>query len=632
MSIDSMFSSTAKKFHDKVALKWKGKDYTFGELDSLSTRFAKALSALGVGKGDRVCIFMQNSPEFAIAHFGILKCGGVTVPLNVMYRTHELRHMINDSGAAAVVTSGANLQFVQEVMKDLKSVRAVIVASEMVPEGVRSFYRMVEDFDDTPLPSVNGQEDLAVICYTSGTTGLSKGAMLTHRNFLSNIGTLAEIWELNENDKVLMALPMFHIHGLGIVVHGMAYCGYTVVLHERFDAAKVLEEIRRERCTVFMGVPTMYIKLLEEKSTSHDVSSVRLWTVGSAPMPVEAFNKFREKFGVEILERYGMTETAPVITSNPYRGRRKPGSVGPPIPGVEIAILDDDGKALPPGEVGEIAVRGPNVMRGYWNRPVETEEVFSGGWFHTGDLGKLDGDGYLTIVGRKKEMIIASGFKVFPREVEEVIHQHPKVKEVAVVGIPDPVRGENVKAFVVIKEGENASVEEIEEHCRKNLAAFKVPRIFEFVEAIPRTASGKALNRMLAKVKVKDLMEKSVKSIDRRTSAYEAGKYMKEANVGSLIVTDGEMPIGIVTLRDILYKVISIGSLGKDVSLSSIMSTPLVTVDAEEDIAKAAAIMRQWGVWRLPVKDGNGQIVGVLSGTDIFRAFAGRKMDVPTSF
>lgn len=631
MSIDSTFSNTARRLHSKTAVDWNGKDYTFGELDSLSTKFAKALISSGIKKGDRVCIFMQNCVEFIVAHFGTLKCGGVTVPLNVMYRRHELKHMINDSGASAVVTSPENLPFIQEVKKDLKTVREVFVVSDSPPPGFKPFLRAAEEFDDSPLPTTNSGDDLAVICYTSGTTGLSKGAMLTHRNFLSNIETLARLWELSENDKVLMALPMFHIHGLGIVIHGMAYCGYTVVLHERFNAKKVLEAISEEKCTVFMGVPTMYIKLLEEKDVAHDVSSVRLWTVGSAPMPVEAFHKFKEKFGVEILERYGMTETAPVIASNPYRGVRKPGSVGPAIPGVEIAIFDDDGNMLPPGEVGEIAVKGPNVMKGYWNRPAETEEAFSGGWFHTGDLGKIDEDGYLTIVGRKKEMIIASGFKVFPREVEEVIHQHPKVKEVAVVGIPDPVRGENVKAFVVLKEGESASAEELEEHCRKNLAAFKVPRMFEFVEAIPRTASGKTLNRMLTKVKVKDLMERSVKSIDRRTSAYEAGKYMKEANVGSLIVTDGDAPIGIVTLRDILYKVISVGSIGKDVSLSSIMSTPLVTVDADEDIAKAAAIMRQWGVWRLPVKDGDGQIIGVLSGTDIFRAFAGKKMDVPNS-
>ncbi len=379
MSVDSRLSLSAKRLPTKVALKWNGRDYTFGELDSLSTKFAKALSSMGIKKGDRVCIFMQNSPEFAIAHFGILKCGAVTVPLNVMYRRRELKHMINDSMASAIVTSGANLQFVQEVLNELKTVKEVIVTSESVPDGFVPFHKIINDFDDTPFPSMNSEEELAVICYTSGTTGLSKGAMLTHRNFLSNIGTLAEIWELKQDDKVMMALPMFHIHGLGIVIHGMAYCGYTVVLHERFDAAKVLEEISRERCTVFMGVPTMYIKLLEEKNVSYDVSSVRLWTVGSAPMPIEAFNKFKEKFGVEILERYGMTETVPVIASNPYRGRRKPGSVGPAIPGVEIEILDDDGKVLPPGEVGEIAVRGPNVMKGYWNRPVETEEAFSEG-------------------------------------------------------------------------------------------------------------------------------------------------------------------------------------------------------------------------------------------------------------
>jgi CBS domain-containing protein len=323
-----------------------------------------------------------------------------------------------------------------------------------------------------------------------------------------------------------------------------------------------------------------------------------------------------------------MTETAVVIASNPHRGLKKVGSVGPAIPGVQISIVDEDSVPLARDEVGEITVKGPNVMKGYWNRQAETDEAFKNGWFHTGDLGFLDEDGYLHIVGRKKEMIIASGFKIFPREVEEVIHAHPKVREVAVVGIPDPVRGESVRAYVVPKEGVAITSEELEEYCRKNLAAFKVPRTFEFVEILPRTPSGKILNRILSRVKVKDLMITSIKTIDRRTSAFEAAKYMKEYDVGSLIVMDNDTPIGIVTTKDIMYKVISLGSLGKDISLSNIMSAPLILVDPEDDIAKAAALMRQWNVWRLSVKGSNGQVIGLLSGTDVFKAFAGKKMDI----
>ena len=628
MTLDSLLTNTASMLPDKVAVSWQDKEYTFSQIENASNKVAKALLKMGMTKGDRVCIFMQNAPEFIIAHFGILKAGAVVVPLNVMYRQHELRYMINDSEAAAVIVSEANLQHLLDVRSELRTVRRIIVIAEKAPAGCDSFYGLIEQEDETRPYTDNREDDLAVICYTSGTTGVSKGAMLTHSNFISNISTLANIWELTESDRLLMALPMFHIHGLGIIVHGMAYCGFSIALLERFDSQKVLEEIRRRRSTVFMGVPTMYIKLLEEKADRQDLSSVRLWTVGSAPMPIEAYNKFKEKFGVEMLERYGMTETSPVITSNPYRGMRKPGSVGPAIPGVEVAIFDDSGRVAQLGEVGEIAVRGPNVMKGYWHKPIETQEAFKDGWFRTGDLGKLDGDGYLTIVGRKKEMIIASGFKVFPREVEEVIHANPKVKEVAVVGLPDPVRGESVKAFIVLKEGETATPEEMDSHCRKALAAFKVPRTYEFVREIPRTPSGKALNRILSRAKVKDLMETSVKSIDRRTSAYEASKYMKDLGVGSLIVTDNDMPIGIVTTRDILYKVMSTGSIGKDVSLSNVMSTPLITIDAEEDVAKASAIMCKWNIWRLPVEGPNGQIVGMLSGTDIFKAFAGRKMDV----
>lgn len=631
MPLDQILSKSAENFGEKAAIVWNDKEYSFKDLDSMSNKFAHALLEKGLTKGDRVCIFMQNSPEFVVSHFGIIKAGCITVPLNVMYRKRELVHMVNDSGATVMVTSEGNLPYVLEVRNDLKSLREIIVTSSNVPEGCLSFYRLLENGVDKPTDVRNADDDVAVICYTSGTTGSAKGAMITHSNFISNISTLSQLWELTDRDKLMMALPMFHVHGLGIAVHGMVYCGYTMVLLERFDAKKVMEGIEKYKCTVFMGVPTMYIKLLELDDCKYDLSSMRLWTVGSAPMPVDAMEKFKERYGFELLERYGMTETAVVIASNPLKGKRKPGSVGLPIPGVEVKIVDDEDNPLPVNEVGEIVVRGPNVMKGYWNRPQETEEAFRNGWFHTGDLGKIDEEGYLHIVGRKKEMIISGGFKVFPREVEEVLHTHPKVKEVAVVGIPDPVRGESVKAYIVLKDGTTATEKELDEYCRSNLAAFKVPRIYEFVSSIPRTPSGKILNRLLSQAKVKDLMIPDVKTIDRRVSAYEAAKYMKESNVGSLIITDGDVPIGIVTMRDILYKVISLGSLGKDISLSNIMSTPLLTVEAEEDISKAAALMRRWNVWRLAVRNGNGQLIGLISGTDIFRAFVGRKMEIPRS-
>lgn len=628
MPIDRILSKSAERFGEKTAIIWNEREYSFKDLDTLSNRFANALLGIGVAKGDRICIFMQNSPEFVISHFGILKAGGVTVPLNVMYRRRELVHMVNDSGAKIMVTSEGNLPYVREVMGDLKSLRSVIVTSRDVPNGYLSFYGLLEGAKEGAPNIENNDEDLATICYTSGTTGLAKGAMISHLNFIANIRTLSELWELTHEDKLMMALPMFHVHGLGIAIHGMVYCGYSMVLLERFEAKRVLEGISKHKCTVFMGVPTMYIKLLEIDPSGFDLSTMRLWTVGSAPMPVDALKKFKEKYGFELLERYGMTETAVVIASNPLRGKRKYGSVGKPIPGVEVRIVDDEDKELPANEVGEIVVRGPSVMKGYWNRPQETENVFRNGWFHTGDLGKMDEEGYLYIVGRKKEMIISGGFKIFPREVEEVLLAHPKIKEVAVVGIPDPVRGESVKAYVVLKDGENATESELDKFCRNNLAAFKVPRVYEFVNAIPRTPSGKILNKVLSQVKVKDLMRTDIKTIDRRVSAYEAAKYMKETNVGSLIVMDGDVPIGIVTMRDILYKVISSGSVGKDISLSTIMSTPLLTIEPDEYVSKAALLMRRWNVWRLAVENGSGQIIGLLSGTDVFKAFVGRKMEI----
>jgi len=282
MTIDQVFSSTARRLGQKVAIRWGDKEYTYGELEGLANRYARGIQSLGVKKGERVGIFMQNSPEFIIAHFGNLKAGAVTVPLNVMYRKHELRHMVNDSGAVAMVVSQENLQYVMEVRKELKTLQRIVVVSDAPAEGCILFRDVLEGQADACLPAQNTEEDLAVICYTSGTTGLAKGAMLSHANFLANISTLASIWELSENDKLMMALPMFHVHGLGIVLHGMAYCGYSMVLHERFDSKRVISGIHRHRCTVFMGVPTMYVRLIEEDLKDVDLSCVR-W--GRHPCP-----------------------------------------------------------------------------------------------------------------------------------------------------------------------------------------------------------------------------------------------------------------------------------------------------------------------------------------------------------
>ena len=496
-----------KTFHanpGKVAVHFKDRSMTYGDLDAASSRLAKALAAsLGASKGDRVCLYIPNSIEFVVSYLANLKLELITIPTNILYRETELAHILEDSGAKILYTHSSNLDVIRKVKRESGRLGKTIVIDPggELGEDEIALEELMGAFPDggglaAPAPK---PDDVVGIFYTSGTTGRSKGAALTQKNLISNIRALIDAWRLSESDRILLCLPLFHMHGLHNGLHGALVTGMSVFLHERFYKKQVLESLARDTCTLFYGVPTMYNRLLEaaDEAGKYDLSGMRLFVSGSAPLPAEDLRRFEEAFGHRVLERYGMSETAMNI-SNPYDGERRPGSIGFPLPGVSIRIVNESGKDCQDEEVGEIWIKGDNVFKGYWNRPAATRESFApGGWFKSGDLGKRSGDGYYTIVGRSKDLIISSGFNVYPREIEELILKRGDVVECVVIGVPDPVKGEVIKCCVVPREGETPTEEDITGYCREKLASFKVPRSVVFLKKLPRTPTGKVMKHEL---------------------------------------------------------------------------------------------------------------------------------------
>lgn len=496
--LDDLVASSAKRQPHKTALTARGQTISYAELDEAITRMANGLLDIGVQPGDRVALLLPNSPHFVISYFGAMRAGAIALPLNFAFRAEELTHILADARARALVTSPLFEQTLMVTLPGLPHLTDVIMVG---PSGIES----CEDFDTflrrsgTKPPTVSRSPDEpAVFLYTSGTTGRPKGAMLSHENIASNASACARAIAVAPDDIFMCVLPMFHSFAATVCVVLPLSLSNTVVVHERFVPLNVLRSFHQDRVTVFCGVPAMYSVLLHSKpSEPVDISSVRLCVSGGAPMPVEVMKAFQEAYGISIIEGYGPTECSPVVSVNPLEGVRKPGSVGLPLPGVTVKIFDDDDNEVPAGEVGEIVVRGPNIMIGYHNQPEATAETMRNGWLHTGDLGRVDEDGYLYIVDRKKDLIICGGLNVYPREVEEVLYQHPKVEEAAVVGAPDKLRGECARAIVALKEGEQATAEELIHFCRERLAGFKVPKIIDFMDALPKSSQGKILKRLL---------------------------------------------------------------------------------------------------------------------------------------
>ncbi len=503
MNASDLVRLTAKRLPTKPALVFQDQPVTYGDLDAQIDAVATGIGSLGVKPGDRVAVLIHNIPEFVSAYYGILRAGAVMIPLNTMLTGDEISYILTDAEARMVIVAQPFAPLVDGIRDTLPMLEHVVVAGTHAPTGAMTWEQFTAR-GSSSLPGAAHQtqpDDLACFAYTSGTTGRPKGAMLTHGNLLANLEQMGQVPMLAEaeDDAVLLVLPLFHIYALNVILGLTMKVGATAVLLERFDAVASLEAVERHGVTVLFGAPPMFFAWLNTPGVErYDFSKVRLAVSGAAPLPGQVLEDFARRTGVTIWEGYGLTETAPGVTSNAMGTMAKPGSIGRPLPGVEVRILDEDGDDVEEGDPGEIAVRGPNVFQGYYRQPEETKGAFTAdGWLRTGDIGYADDDGYIFLIDRKKDLVIVSGFNVYPREVEDVIYRHPKVSEVAAIGIPHPYTGESVKALVVLKPGESATEEEILDFCRRSLARFKCPSAIDFVAELPHLPTGKIAKRQL---------------------------------------------------------------------------------------------------------------------------------------
>ncbi|MFD2681523.1 long-chain-fatty-acid--CoA ligase [Bacillus seohaeanensis] len=525
--VQAYLTDSAKNFPNKTAIHFMGKEITYVKLHEMALKFAGYLKKIGIQKGDRVAIMLPNTPQSVIGYYGILYAGGVVVQTNPLYMEREIEYQMKDSGAKAILTLDILFPRVSKVMKETELQHIIVTAiKEYLPFPKNLIYPFMQKkqygivvkveqtdqfhlFDtimkEPPLnkeEEINVEEDLALLQYTGGTTGFPKGVMLSHENLVAN-AAMCDVWMYKckkGEETVLGILPFFHVYGMTTVMILSVMQAYKMVLLPKFDAETTLKTIHKQKPTLFPGAPTIYIGLLNHPNLKkYDLSSIDSCISGSAPLPVEVQQKFEEVTGGKLVEGYGLTESSPVTHSNfLWDKERVKGSIGVPWPNTDAAIFSlETGERLPPNEIGEIAVKGPQVMKGYWNRPEDTEQTLRDGWLLTGDMGYMDEKGYFYVVDRKKDMIIAGGFNIYPREIEEVLYEHPDVQEAVAAGVPDPYRGETVKAYIVLKEGASVTEEDLNEFVRKHLAAYKVPRIYEFRKELPKTAVGKILRRTL---------------------------------------------------------------------------------------------------------------------------------------
>lgn len=482
MTLPDLFDLSLSGQSGEPALHWRDKVYSFGEIGSRAARMASLLEARGLKAGDRLCVYLPNCLESIDLFLAATRLGVILVPVNILYRDREIRHIVSDAEPAAIVSAP---EF-EAILPPLTSIwRAGDLAREA--EAAEPSRTRITD-PDAP----------AAIVYTSGTTGASKGAVLSHNVFAVNAVNIASCWRMTSADRLLLTLPLFHVHGLGNGICSWLLSGCRLMLTERFDHTQAEKWFLEFKPTVFFGVPTMYARLLEtaRETASRIGSGMRLFVCGSAPLPAQVLEDFRSLFGHTILERYGMSETLMNI-SNPYAGERRPGSVGLPLPGVSAQIVDAEFRPVPDGTPGELLLRGSNVFSGYWRRPDATREAFHDGWFRTGDIAVRSADGYYTLQGRRSDLIISGGFNIYPREIEELLAEQPEVAEAAVAGRPDRLRGEVPVAYVVPAPGCRVDPAALEAACRAHLASFKVPRAFIEVEKLPRTALGKVQKHLL---------------------------------------------------------------------------------------------------------------------------------------
>lgn len=480
-------------FPNKPALIFEGLYFTYKHLNEMANRFANALLELGIERGDRIGLLLPNIPEFVISYLGILKIGAIAVSINPSLQSDELKFILNDSGAVILVTTETLREKLPK--QDLPHLTHILIAEGKAVEAM-TLSELMANASSSARAVEMERDDPAAILYTSGTTGFPKGATLSHGNVISNMYSMNHCCEMRSKDQILLFLPMFHCFGQNAVLNSSLNTCATIILQRSFEPETVLTSITDHNITIFFGVPTTFI-LLCDKASIRDLDSVRYYFSAAAGLPVEIAKRWQDKFAKVINQGYGLTETSPLASYN-HDLKYKLGSIGSPIENVEMKIVSlDDGCEVAPGELGEIVIRGANIMLGYWNRPAETAKAIKNGWFHTGDIGQIDELGYFYIVDRLKDMINNGGLKVYPAEVENVIYQHPGVAEVAVYGVPDLVLGEQVKANVVLKPDQVVTEEEIIAFCYQKLAKFKVPSTIEFVVSIPKNPTGKILKRLL---------------------------------------------------------------------------------------------------------------------------------------
>ncbi len=526
-TLTHIFDDAVTKNPQGNAISYFGNNISYYDLGQKVNQLATALSQLGVKQGDRVAIILPNIPQYPIVHFAALKIGAVLVPTNPQYVERELKYQINDSGAETAFVLDFLYPKIERIREEtsLKNIIVTNVQHYLPPllkllypikakkegtaikisrgPGIHFYAELMSEKFHSALPNVKPKpDDVAILLYTGGTTGVSKGAILTHGNLVANVTQIGSWFcDTNESHEVILcALPFFHSYGLTTGLHMSIHLSSRMVLIPNpRDVKMILKGIQKNKATLFSGVPTLYVAVNNFPNISkYDISSIKACVSGGAPLLIEVAKQFESITGGKLVEGYGLSETSPVTHANPINGNRKDGSIGIPIPNTESIIVDPETrKELPLGEVGEIAVKGPQVMKGYWKMEKESLAVLKDGWLFTGDMAKMDEDGYFYIIDRKKDMIIAGGFNIFPREIEEVLFEYPKIMEAAVIGVPDEYRGETVKAFVVGKKGETLTAEEIIQFCKQKLASFKIPKFIEFRESLPKSNIGKVLKRIL---------------------------------------------------------------------------------------------------------------------------------------
>ncbi|TET75205.1 MAG: long-chain fatty acid--CoA ligase [Dehalococcoidia bacterium] len=550
VALQQLLEESANRFPKQTAIIFPGAfddEYlmSYRDLAEKSNRLANALIDLGVKKGDRVALLLPNCPQFVISYYAVLKVGGIVVATNPLYSPREIEFQLNDCGAETIIVLSLFYKTVMGV-KERTNLKNVVVTNikEYLPphsrkmftmfverqeghrvripkvKNIHKFQDLLRRFDPTPPSVAVDPDDIVMFQYTGGTTGLSKAAVATHFNVLANVYQMRAWGEplgLDEGKEVILGvMPLFHVYGMVVVMHFSVLGGAAMVLLPRWETEQVLKAINRYKPAFFPGVPTMYVALNNHPDvTKYDLRSIKLCNSGAAPLPLEVQQTFAELTGAKLSEGYGLSEAPTATHANPVVGMRKPGSIGVPLPDVEAKIMDAETgeREMSLGEVGELVIRGPQVMKGYWNRPEETEMALRKGWLYTGDLARMDEDGFFSIVDRKKEMMMASGFNIYRRDVEEVLYEHPKIKEAVCYGVPDPYRGQTVKVCIVLKEGETCTPDEITEFCQPRLARYKVPKLVEFRDELPKTLIGKVLRRVLMEeeeAKLKDANKEQV--------------------------------------------------------------------------------------------------------------------------